>query len=1417
MNENPSASLDKETDLSSKSSDSSNASNDQSVGTDPNNDSSNDEAVSNLSQNSNETEATEATEATEVTEATEAIEVTEATEATVAKKLPIIVKPVLKPIIKIHPVAVTPIKKIIQRKPKIDDDTTTEFSELSTTSTGTSDSYLRDRYKKLQLRDQILKRPDSYVGSIVPDETNMWVMTDSGSMENKFLTYIPGLYKIFDEVLVNAIDQHIRMNEYLGMTKEQLDKLKTKPSCIGPVKNIRVVMTKHEISVENDGPGIDISMHPDHKVYIPQLIFAELLTSTNYEDEEKKVVGGRNGFGAKLCNIFSTEFTIETVDPLLKKHYKQVCKTNMFEIGTPEIETYTKKPFTKITFKPDLARFNIPDGIPEETMKTMEKRLWDCAAYAKDCNVFLNGEKIVVKDFEKYAELFAGSKFEKKNRVYAKPHPRWEIIACPSWDNDFVQVSLVNGISTHRGGKHVEYIANQICKDLAKLMNDKSSAKKKTDIKPAHVRKNLCLFIKCAIENPTFDTQTKECLTTLIKDFGSKCEINDDFIQALYKTSIKEKILEFYSFKDSQQGKKTDGRKMTRVDVDKLDEGDKPGTKESMKCTLILTEGDSAMSLAKSGLTAFTEKEKQYYGVFPLRGKLLNVREATMKQLLSNEEIKNLKKILGLQEGKTYETDAEVLQLRYGRVMIMTDADTDGDHIKGLLFNFFHHFWPSFMRRQTSFCSLITPVVRMWKNMKKGSLTMPNPATYRNFYTVSEFEKWKKDNGGSMNGYEYQYYKGLGTSTDAEALDYFKQMKVVNYEWDNLLFHTETSEINRNDYALNLAFQKDKADERKVWLSDFNPQLVHDYDIKRETYYDFIMKRLRAFSYEDNQRSIPSVCDGLKPSQRKILYACMRKKLFKKEMKVAQLGGYVALVTAYHHGEHSLSGTIVGLAQNYIGSNNINLLYPKGQFGNRYGGSSGGVEGLGKNFASPRYIHTRLSEITPLLFNPADSPLLKFLEDDDVPIEPVWYLPCLPMILVNGTSGIGTGWSTNVPNYKPEHIIENLKRLMRGEELIKMRPWYRGYQGDILVEGPYSYSSHGVYIVKDQNTIQILEIPIAASSQTMALVHYKEYILSIISGKINQTADGEEKKLKHPLTGKIWDATFDLTNNTIKATLKFAPNTLKELLINKTEFEKNLKLVMTINTSNMHLMDPLGKIKKYDSSEEILKEYYGLRIVFYEERKKNLLIDYQYTYDISSAKAQFIKDIHAGKIKLNDPKPDGSAGVKPRPKKDIVEQLVKLNYPIIKKRKANPWEAPSSEENDGEPIKEEVEESTTDTPGAPMSEKEKAKGYDYLFTLKIDHLTDEQIQKLEKDRDIAYENLETLKKKTPQNLWVEDLDQIQKMLKDLDNVWHEDVGIQQDPALPLTKAHIDIKCRPSPVKKTVNVVKKIPATSTLVT
>ena len=183
-------------------------------------------------------------------------------------------------------------------------------------------------------------------------------------------------------------------------------------------------------------------------------------------------------------------------------------------------------------------------------------------------------------------------------------------------------------------------------------------------------------------------------------------------------------------------------------------------------------------------------------------------------------------------------------------------------------------------------------------------------------------------------------------------------------------------------------------------------------------YKDFIDKELILFSRYDNTRSSPCVIDGFKPSQRKVLYGAFKRKLTS-EIKVIQFSGYVSEHTAYHHGEASLNGTIISMAQDFVGSNNVNLLVPSGQFGSRLLG--------GKDAASPRYIYTYLSPITRLIFKEEDDALCRYLVDEGQRIEPDYYLPIIPMVLVNGSEGIGTGYSTTIPNYNPVDIVNYIK------------------------------------------------------------------------------------------------------------------------------------------------------------------------------------------------------------------------------------------------------------------------------------------------------------------------------------------------------------------------------------------------------
>ena len=584
----------------------------------------------------------------------------------------------------------------------------------------------------------------------------------------------------------------------------------------------------------------------------------------------------------------------------------------------------------------------------------------------------------------------------------------------------------------------------------------------------------------------------------------------------------------------------------------KLTDANKAGTKEGYHCTLILTEGDSAKGLAMAGRSIVGP---DLFGVFPLRGKLLNVRDASIDQISKNTEIQNIKNFLGLQHKKEY-TDCK--SLRYGHLMIMTDQDHDGSHIKGLLINFLQVTFPSLLRIPEFLIEFITPIVKVWKGDPK------NPTKWKTFFTMPEYEAWKEQHAHEGQ-WDHKYYKGLGTSTTEDAQVYFHDLDKHLKE-----FHTMQDQ---EAELIDLAFSKKKADERKEWLRQFKPGTYLDHTTKKITYTDFVNKELILFSMADNMSSIPSVVDGLKPGQRKVLYTCFKRNL-KKDVKVVELAGLVLGLTAYQHGETSLQQTIVGLAQSFVGSNNLNCLEPSGNFGSRLQG--------GSDCASARYIYTRLSPFARRVFSSLDEPLLTYNTDDDRQIEPEMYVPVVPLVLINGADGIGTGWSSSIPNYNPEDIVRNLKLLMANQPMEPMQPWFRGFSGTVTPMGQDRYKFSGIIKQTGDNEVEITELPIRLWTQD-----FKDKLEEIIK------AD--------KIPSFIKDYTDYNTHIKVHFVVQMEEKHMKIAL--EEGLEEKFKLSRSIATSNLVAFDPEGRITKYASVEDIMKEFFAVRIKFYEKRK----------------------------------------------------------------------------------------------------------------------------------------------------------------------------------------------------------------------
>uniref|UniRef100_A0A665USC3 DNA topoisomerase 2 n=1 Tax=Echeneis naucrates TaxID=173247 RepID=A0A665USC3_ECHNA len=1144
--------------------------------------------------------------------------------------------------------------------------------------------------KKTQL-EHILLRPDTYIGTVEPITQQMWVFDEDIGMNQREITYVPGLYKIFDEILVNAADN------------KQRDKNMT-------AIKINIDPESNTISIWNNGKGIPVVEHKDEKMYVPALIFGHLLTSSNYDDDEKKVTGGRNGYGAKLCNIFSTRFTVETACREYRHSFKQTWQNNMTKTSDPKIKFFDGDDFTCVNFQPDLAKFKM-EKLDKDIVALLTRRAYDVAGSCRGVKVTFNGKKLPVNGFRSYVDLYVKDKLDETGValkvVNETVNERWEVCLTMS-EKGFQQISFVNSIATTKGGRHIDYVVDQIVAKLIEVVKKKNKAG--VSVKPFQVKNHIWVFVNALIENPSFDSQTKENMTLQTKSFGSKCLLSDKFIRAATNCGIVESILNWVKFKaQTQLNKKCSSVKYSKIKgIPKLDDANDAGGKHSSECTLILTEGDSAKSLAVSGLGVIG---RDRYGVFPLRGKILNVREATHKQIMENAEINNIIKIVGLQYKKSYEDPESLRSLRYGRIMIMTDQDQDGSHIKGLLINFFHHNWPSLLKH-TFLEEFITPIVKATKNKQELA-----------FYSLPEFDEWKKQTE-NYKTWHIKYYKGLGTSTSKEAKEYFADM-----ERHRITFRYSGVE---DDAAITLAFSKKKTDDRKEWLTNFMEdrrqrrmhglpeQYLYGSQARHLSYNDFINKELILFSNSDNERSIPSLVDGLKPGQRKVLFTCLKRN-DKREVKVAQLAGSVAEMSAYHHGEQALMMTIVNLAQNFVGSNNVNILQPLGQFGTRING--------GKDAASPRYIFTMLSPLAKLLFPAVDSNLLKFLYDDNQKVEPEWYIPIIPLVLVNGAEGIGTGWACKIPNYDPREIVNNINRMLNHQDPLPMLPSYKNFKGVIHELGQNQYLVSGEVSVIDKNTIEITELPVRTWTQVYPQEELHYPMLKILNRNRGNHA---YKESYH-------------TDTTVKFVVRMSEEKLAQA--EAAGLHKVFKLQSSLTCNSMVLFDHMGCLKRYDSVHDILREFFELRLHYYKLRKDWLQGSLGAEASKLSNQARFVLEKIEGKITIEN-----------KSKRELMRMLIQKGYesdPVVAWSKAQE-KAQEEDYRDGNESDSSVDSGSSSGPN-----------FNYILNMPLWCLTKEKVEDLLKQRDIKRGELNDLQRKSSEDLWKEDL---AIFIEELDNL-----------------------------------------------
>lgn len=1020
---------------------------------------------------------------------------------------------------------------------------------------------IEEKYKKLDSISHVLARPGRYIGSVNP-HTAITYIVDGDTFEKKEITYTPALLKIFDEVISNSID---------FSKKEEGKHLNT----------IKVDVNREtgEFSVYDNG-GIPVVIHQEHQQWLPEMLF-ELMSGSNFDDTEDSISTGQNGEGVSLNLIFSTEFHVHTSDG--KNQFKQSHFENSRKKTVPEVRPSSKN-FTKITWIPDYPRLNL-EKLDNDNYERIIKRVYDVAGCNPQLKVYLNGNHIKINSFKDYVDLYDGVNVVDDTE-------NWKV-AIASAKEGFEHISFVNSTETFVGGTHIDYITNQIVNKLREHFKKKH----KIEVKPSDIKNHLQLFINATIIRPRYSSQTKEQLITESKAYQTSWECSDKFIKKVIELEAIQNILDWVKAKEqanlnAELRKHNKSLKSDPKDVAKFHDAT---SKNRAETSLLIVEGDSALSGVLSG------RDTKLHGAYPLKGKPINAYDMDIKDVMEKDEFSNLLTILGLQLGVKVKS---VDELRFGKIVITTDQDLDGFSIRGLLLNNFYKYFPELYEFGVIHI-LNTPIVKVTYKKKKIS-----------FYSIEEFELWKSEH--LNENFNVKYYKGLGTSNSTEWREYFS-----NELWEQNIVRVEIN--SEEDVAMfKLLFSKEKGmtNKRKEWMQiGDNATILEDY--VRDTLFqsdnvqpknlrltknviglkEFFETQFKAYTIYDSKRSIANIIDGQKITQRKVLHTCSIRS--NTDIKVAQLCSQVAYETAFHHGEVGIGGVICNLAQSFAGANNMNLLEPVGQFGSR----------LSPIPAAHRYIFTKLTDNYRLLFKKDDELALKYLYDDEQRIEPEYYLPILPVILINGSQGIGTGFASKVLSYNPKDIKSDIINILKNKKRKPLIPWYNGFTGDITNgENPNQWSIRGKLEVNEENikgkttrktndktySVKITELPIG-------------YYLDDIKSTLN--------KLKAKGIVKDYDDNSTEESFNIDVLLQRDDNSLTESSIEK--LYDTFKLVSK-DTENLTLWNTNEKLQVFNNASHIVEYFTNFRLIKYEDRRLALINQVQTEINDLSEKIRFI-------------------------------------------------------------------------------------------------------------------------------------------------------------------------------------------------
>jgi len=1104
-----------------------------------------------------------------------------------------------------------------KKNDKITKESTVESNVESTTVTNSNSSNASGKtirkgalsandYKGLSDKAHIYQITDTYIGSDEQTEREEWVFRFAkNQLEKRKITVSQAVERLFLEILSNAGD----------------NSFSSRNSKVDPGE-INITMSEDWITIRNGGLPIPVEINKEMNLYAPEMIFGVLRTSANYDKNVIRMGCGRNGFGAKLVNIFSKEFKIDVADSIRKKRYRQTWKNNMDVREEPVIEAYKGPSYVEVSYLMDFQRFGYKeDKYPPEAFALFGRLALEMSMNCK-VPLVINETKYDVVNIQNFCKFIFPEEALSTSIVHIEQDEPMYIEICLLDTPDAGEVlSYVNGMITRDGGVHVEAVIKAISNVLLEKLNNskvvkninKDGDKKRNILTLSDIRPHISLVMNCRIPDPKFTSQTK----TQLSGPQLKFDFPEKLFNHIYKWSLITRLYATLEAKQMKNLQKTDGKKRRHILLEKGEDANEAGGAQSKKCTLFIVEGKSAMGYAVKAISSIPNG-RNFYGILPIRGKLLNVMNASAQQIAENEELTEIKKMLGLKEGMNYTSPDAFATLRYGYVVILTDADDDGKHIMGLILNFFYCRFQSLLARGYIHY-LRTPILRVYS----GKNTLK-------FYSAGEYETWREKTPNAQN-WKHRYYKGLGTSKDSDILDDFKSPKMVMCLYDD-----------RSPDSFKLAFDSKYSNQRKSWIATWKKAFDIE-DVKECPISKFIHEEFIQYSVSNLHRSIPRMMDGLKVSQRKVLWTAfvhwkgqVMGQLMKgpKEIKVERFASITAEATNYHHGGNCLSETIIGMAQNFVGANNMPYFTQDGQFGTRNMG--------GEDAAQARYPDTRPQEWLKFVYRTEDFPLMEKMIDEGNEVEPVSFLPIIPMALINGCLGIGTGHSTFIPNCSPMEIVDWYLAKLERKAPPSVLPWYRGFNGNIKIKTA-TVSEDDFFDRSDDEQDKVEgegEREEASASSNTSSDSTKEVTLSMVTtGKVQ--VDKKHNIHIQELPIGIWIHKYkeylehlleekrisDFSNLSTHETPKFIIQGFQ----GKPTFEK-LKLRRNYGLTNMVLLDMNNIPRKYKSIDALLEDFYKVRLPYYARRKQRMLDDLSGRIKVLEDKYRFLKLVIEDKI-----------------------------------------------------------------------------------------------------------------------------------------------------------------------------------------